>query len=190
MARWPVSKNHSILSEGEPNENLYVVVEGSFRLTKHLEDGRRQVTGFLFKGDFLGVRPKEASAYSAEALEDSLVCRFPHKYLDEIGDAAPGLKDRLIAQGQTEYHKAQDHIVLLGKKTSEERVIAFFNLVDKANGVAMHDGRRRIKLPMSRQDIADFLGLRHETLSRTLNALIKKGVIKSISRREIEFSRL
>jgi len=185
MARRPVSKNHAIMSEGELNDSLYVIVQGSFRLSKYLEDGRRQVTGFLFKGDFAGVRPTEASAYSAEALEDSSICHFPHRYLEEIAASSPGVKDRLIARGQTEYHKAQDHIVLLGKKTAEERVISFLQLLDKAIGADHGEGHRKIPLPMSRQDIADYLGLRLETLSRTLTILKKKDVIVELSRHSV-----
>ena len=177
------------MSEGEPNDSLYVVVQGSFRLTKHLEDGRRQVTGFLFKGDFAGVRETHESAYTAEALEDSLVCLFPHRFLDEVGVTSPGIKDRLIARGQTEYHKAQDHIVLLGKKTAEERVISFIELLDKNIGEDSPSGPRTVPLPMSRQDIADYLGLRLETLSRTLTALKKKNVICDLTRHSVAIDR-
>ncbi|MEM6537656.1 MAG: cyclic nucleotide-binding domain-containing protein [Pseudomonadota bacterium] len=206
MSRKTVSKGRAILAEGEPNDALYVVVTGSFRLTKYLEDGRRQVTGFLFKSDFVGVRPTEENPYTVEALEDSLVCVFPHKYLEEVAKTSPGVKDRLIARAQNEYHKAQDHIVLLGRKNAEERVISFLKMVheatvspapskrlsagdsevrsgtvEKADG----DDLYRVHLSMPRQDIADYLGLRLETLSRTLAALKKKGVIGSLSRTEI-----
>lgn len=182
MARRLVVKNKTLMVEGEPNQSLYIVVDGSFRLSKVLEDGRRQVTGFLFRGDFVGVRSTDASAYTAEALEDSSVCYFPHRYLDEIAIDAPGVKDRLIARGQTEYHKAQDHIVLLGKKTAEERVISFIELIGKTIGVDDGAGRRTVPLPMPRQDIADYLGLRLETLSRTLAALKQDGRILDLAR--------
>lgn len=185
MARRTVPKHKAIMSEGEPNDSLYIVVHGSFRLTKHLEDGRRQVTGFLFKGDFAGVRPTEASAYTADALEDSLVCLFPHRFLDEVARSSPNVKDRLIARGQTEYHKAQDHIVLLGKKSAEERVLSFLELLDKSIGESGENGRRDVPLPMSRQDIADYLGLRLETLSRTLAGLKKKSAIEALTRNSV-----
>lgn len=188
MARRTVAKNKAIMSEGDANDSLYVVVHGSFRLTKHLEDGRRQVTGFLFKGDFAGVRPTEASAYTAEALEDSLVCLFPHRFLDEVALSSPGVKDRLIARGQTEYHKAQDHIVLLGKKSAEERVLSFIDLLDRSIGRNGENGRRDVPLPMSRQDIADYLGLRLETLSRTLAALKKKSAIEALTRNSVSIA--
>lgn len=185
MARHAVPKGRALMAEGEPNEHLFVVVQGSFRLSKHLEDGRRQVTGFLFPGDFVGVRATAESAYSVEALEESLVCQFAHKFLDSIAADNPGVKDRLIARGQTEFHKAQDHIVLLGKKTAEERVESFLKLV--AESIGKYDGAdtHATPLPMPRQDIADYLGLRLETLSRTLAALKKKGAIKDLSRHSV-----
>ena len=181
MAHRKTPKGKALIVEGEPNENLYIVLEGSFRLTKILEDGRRQITGFLFKGDFFGVRSTESSAYTAEALEDCLVCRFPHAYLNEVSVQFPGIKDRLIARGQTEYHKAQDHIVLLGKKNAEERVMSFLELVQRATMTAS----KEVPLSMSRQDIADYLGLRHETLSRTLATLKEKGAVAEVSRASV-----
>ncbi|MGF1544000.1 MAG: Crp/Fnr family transcriptional regulator [Parvularculaceae bacterium] len=184
MARRVVAKGRALMKEGEPNDNLYVIAQGGFRLLKHLEDGRRQVTGFLFPGDFVGIRATNASAYTLEALEESRVCYFPHKFLDAIAADNPGVKDRLIARGQTEYHKAQDHIVLLGKKTAEERVESFLHLVAAATASAGVEGTATL-LPMPRQDIADYLGLRLETLSRTLAVLKKRGVILELSRRSV-----
>ena len=185
MARRTVAKGRALMEEGEPNDSLYILVQGSFRLTKHLEDGRRQITGFLFPGDFIGVRSTDVSAYSAEALEESRVCHFPHKFLDAIATDCPGVKDRLIARGQTEYHKAQDHIVLLGKKTAEERVVSFLRMVAKSLGTDNQDGIVEMPLSMPRQDIADYLGLRLETLSRTLASLKKKGAITNLSRHSV-----
>ena len=185
MARRSVVKGRALMEEGEANDSLYILVQGSFRLLKHLDDGRRQITGFLFPGDFVGVRPTDASAYTAEALEDSRVCHFPHKFLELIAADCPGVKDRLIARGQTEYHKAQDHIVLLGKKTAEERVESFLRLVASSIGKSGENGMVTMPLPMPRQDIADYLGHRLETLSRTLATLKKKGAIRDLSRHNV-----
>ena len=185
MARRLVPRGKAIMLEDEPNDTLYVVASGSFRLSKTLEDGRRQVTGFLFKGDSAGVRSTESNAYSAEAIEDSTVCYFAHRFLDEVARDSPGIKDRLIARGQTEYHKAQDHIVLLGKRTAEERVMSFLQLVARTIGEDAGAGRRLAPLPMSRQDIADYLGLRLETLSRTLAALKKDRRIEDLTLRSV-----
>ena len=98
------------------------------------------------------------------------------------------MKDRLIARGQTEYHKAQDHIVLLGKKSAEERVLSFIELIDRSIGESAANDRRDVPLPMSRQDIADYLGLRLETLSRTLAALKKKNLISALTRNSVSIA--
>ncbi len=188
MARRKVARGQPIMSEGEPNETLYVIVEGSFRLIKHLEDGRRQVTGFLFQGDFVGVRSTDENPYTAEALIDSRVCYFPHRFLDRVSLESPGVKDRLIARSQTEYHRAQDHIVLLGKKTAEERVDSFLAQLAATIGEDLENGNIACDLPMPRQDIADYLGLRLETLSRTLASLKRKGTLRDLTRNSFTYT--
>ncbi len=184
MAHRPVKEGKAIIAEGEPNDSLYVIVDGSFRLVRHLEDGRRQVVGFLFSGDFLGLHPSKASFHTAEALEPSMVCRFPHEYLDEASRKFPGIKDRLLMRGRNEMEKAEEHIVLLGKKTAEERVMSFLDVLrERSDGVD-----ETVFLSMSRQDIADHLGLRLETLSRTLAGLKKRGELVEVSGRRVKFA--
>lgn len=185
MARHAIPKGRAIVTEGEPADHLYTVVQGSFRLLKYLEDGRRQITGFVFPGDFVGVQATSASVYTAEALEDSRVCRFAHGFLDRVSADYPRVKDHLIANGQTEVHKAQEHIVLLGKKTAEERVQSFLDFMATKAGRTGPDGATEIALAMPRQDIADYLGLRLETLSRCLSALKKQGRIVALSRHSV-----
>ena len=184
MAHRPVKEGKALISEGEANDSLFVVVDGSFRLVRHLEDGRRQIVGFLFRGDVIGMQPTKSSFHTAEALDPSMVCRFPHHYLDEVSVKFPGIKDRLLARGQTEIEKAEAHIVLLGKKTAEERVMSFLEMLK------MHSEAddNTVFLSMSRQDIADFLGLRLETLSRTLASLKKRGDLSDVSGRKVIFA--
>ncbi len=184
MAHRPVKEGKALIAEGEENDSLYIVVDGSFRLVRHLVDGRRQIVGFLFRGDYLGMQPTESSFHTAEALEPGLVCRFPHSLLDELSVRHPGIKNRLLARGQTEMHKAEEHIVLLGKKTAEERVMSFLESLRDKNE-ADDD---TIFLSMSRQDVADYLGLRLETLSRTLAVLKKRGDLQEVSGRRITFN--
>jgi CRP/FNR family transcriptional regulator len=180
MAHLPVKEGASIIQEGEKSDFLYVTVSGSFRMVRVTQDGRRQIVGFAFPGDFLGMSYAVANDFSAEALEPSLVCRFSHNFLNEMSERHPRIKDRLIAKGRTELQKAQDHIVILGKQNAEERVLTFFNmLVDQT-------GRQEVYLPMSRQDIADYLGLRLETLSRTLAKLKKSGALVRVDGRVVE----
>ncbi len=182
MAHHSVREGQAIVKQGEPNEKLYVIVSGTFRLVRMLSDGRRQITGFLFPGDFLGLNASHDSVHSAEALEPGLVCRFSHSYLDEMSRKYPGIKDRLLARGHTEMNKAEDHIVLLGKTNAEERVLSFLSMIAKK--CPKYDSGR-IFLPMPRQDIADYLGLRLETLSRTLASLKKQHRLQEVSGRYV-----
>ncbi|UNE48513.1 Crp/Fnr family transcriptional regulator [Aquisalinus flavus] len=184
MAHHSVKEGHAIATEGEPVSHLNIIVSGTFRLVRMLEDGRRQITGFMFPGDFVGMSRGDSS-YTAEALEPSLICSFAHNFLDQMSEKHPGIKDRLIARGSSELAKAQDHIVLLGKNTAEERVLSFLKLIGRAR---RGDDRlsTRIYLSMPRQDIADFLGLRMETLSRTFAKLKKTGHLKTVSGRFVE----
>lgn len=185
MAHLPVKEGETVVAEGEVSENLYVIVSGTFRLVRLMDDGRRQVIGFAFPGDYLGSPDKIEMSYSAESLEPGLICRFPHGYLTEKSERHTEIKDRLISNGQMELRKAQDHIVLLGKATAEERVIEFLkSIANRAN----HNLSEEFYLPMSRQDIADYLGLRMETLSRTLTALRKNGILTAVSGRLIKFA--
>jgi len=182
-------KGRSILREGEANDSLFVVVEGSLRLCKFLNDGRRQITGFAFPGELIGVQRTDASSYAAETLEDCYLCRFPHGFIDQVAMRSSVVKDRLITQGQTDYKKAQDHIVLLGKRSAEERVVCFFENMRAFGTRVSAQGGVRIPLSMPRGDIADYLGLRFETMSRTFAALTNKGVLSKVTRRSVVFHR-
>lgn len=186
MAHLPVREDETLLAEGTPTENLYVVVSGAFRLVRMMADGRRQITGFAFPGDILGQTDGRELTYSAESLEPGLVCRFPNGYLDRASLRHPEIKDQLIESGQAELHKARDHIVLLGKTSADERVFAFLKMIAGRTGHGL-DGEA-FYLPMSRQDMADYLGLRMETLSRTLTALRKAGKLSEVTGRLIRFA--
>lgn len=180
MSHIPIKDAHALIEEGARSEFLFQIVSGSFRLVRLMEDGRRQIVGFSFPGEFLGMSEAVDNDYSAEALEPSLVCRFSHAYLDEMSERHPGIKNRLIAKGRTELHKAQDHIVILGKQNAEERVMTFLRMLRTQSKAD------EIYLSMSRQDIADYLGLRLETLSRTLTKLKKAGDIIRLDGRVVE----
>jgi CRP/FNR family transcriptional regulator len=185
MAHRPVKEGQAILTAGEENDHLYIVVSGTFRLVRILPDGRRQITGFVFPGDFIGLSSSGESPHTAEALEPALVCSFSHNYLDEASARHPGIKDRLLARGDTELNKAQEHIVLLGKQSAEEKVMSFFAMLMSKS----KEDSDKIFLPMPRQDIADYLGLRLETLSRTLAALKKSGHLQEVSGRFVSLGK-
>ncbi len=180
MAHLSVKEAQVLFTEGDESKFLYVVISGCFRMVRVMDDGRRQIVGFVFPGDFLGMGDVSANTYSAEALEPSLVCRFSNAFLAQMSERHPNIKNRLIAKGHTELHKAQDHIMILGKQSAEERVQAFFHMLTR------QFKSKELYLPMSRQDIADYLGLRLETLSRTLSKLKQAGKLLRVDGRVVE----
>ena len=178
----------TIITEGDPAENVFNVVSGTAKLYKLLPDGRRQITGFMFPGDFLGIALNETYAYSAEAVAKVQLCRFPRRKLEALLEEFPKLERRLLGEAASELVVAQDQMLLLGRKTAKEKVASFLvMLADRAarRGRAAH----LIDVPMSRADIADYLGLTTETVSRTITQLKVSKVIAVPNRAQIQISR-
>jgi len=166
----------AVISEGEQAENLFNVVRGSVKLFKLLPDGRRQITGFLFAGDFLGIALNDIYAYNAEAIEPIQLCRFPRHKLEALLGEMPKLERKLLGTTAHELAVAQDQMVLLGRKTAKERVASFLvSLLDRA--IKRGQSGTELDIPMSRTDIADYLGLTTETVSRTITTLRKLKLI-------------
>lgn len=171
-------RNTEIYGEGEIAEYLYQVVTGAVRIYKVLEDGRRQIGAFLRQGDVFGLEAGEEHAFSAESIVDCTI-----RVAKRSGIAATAARDSdvaadLLASTARSLRGAQEHMLLLGRKTAEERVASFLL---KMAGVA----ERIIELPMSRQDIADYLGLTIETVSRTFTHLENAATIELPSSRRV-----
>lgn len=181
--------NENIFFEGDPATHVYNLTSGVLRLTKLLPDGRRQIAGFLFPGDFLGITMEDDHAFTAEAIIPSTLCQFSRARFDRFVDFHPHLERRLYAIAAHELAAARQQVVLLGRKTAAERVASFLLMLD-ARGISScsdekHDGD--ITLPMSRADIADYLGLRIETISRELSALKKSRLIRLTTTKTFRF---
>src|SRR5215470_11615969 len=112
-----------IFDEANRAEYVFNITAGAVKIYKLLGDGRRQITGFLFAGDFLGLIHNEAYAYSAEALVPTKLCRFPRRRLEALLAEIPHLEQRLLAMASHELAAAQDQMVLLGRKSARERVV-------------------------------------------------------------------
>jgi CRP/FNR family transcriptional regulator len=175
VARIPLAPGQSIFQEGDDAEHVYNIVEGAVRLFKLLPDGRRQITGFLYSSDFLGLALKEHYAYSAEAVSSAVICRFPRGKLERLFDELPKLEKRLLNEASNELIAAQDQMLLLGRKTAAERLSTFLAALARRQGALYNDGV--VDLPMTRTDIADYLGLTIETVSRTFTKLRKSGIV-------------
>ena len=171
-----VGAGGTVISEVEPADDLFNVVRGSVKLYKLLPNGRRQVTGFLFAGDFLGIALNDTYAYSAEAIEPLQLCRFPRRKLEGLLAELPKLEHKLLGTTANELAAAQDQMVLLGRKTARERVATFLVALSER---ALRHGRsgKSLDIPMSRTDIADYLGLTTETVSRNVTRLRRAKLI-------------
>jgi CRP/FNR family transcriptional regulator len=162
----------TLFTEGDDAEGIYEVVSGMLRLYKLLPDGRRQITGFLSAGQVLGLAPEGTHIYSAEAITPVTLCRYARRSLDRLIDEVPGLARRLLAVTSHELRAAQDQMLLLGRKAAGEKVASFLLLMADQQGT-----EDRVSVPMSRSDIADYLGLTTETVSRTFTKLKQEGFI-------------
>ncbi len=203
----PVEKFESgsaVFWEGAAATHVFEVVEGVLRVFKILGDGRRVITGFVYPGDLLGVSLKDHYLYTAEAVTKTKVRRFArHRFQDEINQS-PELRPQLFARLCDEMAAAQDQMVLLARKSAEERVSSFLLVIARrlAGGQSANDqagdrlaGERPkaspvVEIPMTRLDMADYLGLTIETVSRTMTRLAARGVIAPSGRHAILIRKL
>ncbi len=171
-----IAPGAAFIIEGTPADCFYNITSGTVRLFKLLPDGRRQITGFADMGRFLGLAATERFGFGAEAIDAVTACRFSRKRLRGLIDNVPKLEQRLLASASTELAAAQEQLLLLGRKTALERVASF--LLERQTAVPVcRGGGEMVSLPMSRGDIADYLGLTIETVSRTLGTLKTRGCI-------------
>lgn len=166
----------TFIHQGETAESVFSVTEGVVRLYKLLSDGRRQIIGFAMPGDFLGLALHNRYGFSADAVDHVALCRFERRDFDNLVTAKPHFLRRLHEFATHELVIAQEQMTLIGRRSAEERVAAFL--------IAMRERWARIKgpsvtiqLPMQRIDMADYLGLTIETVSRTLTKLARDGII-------------
>ena len=169
----------TIFSEGDAARSAFGLSHGVVRLYRLLPDGRRQVVAFAFPGDFLAMPLADRFSFSADAMGEVSVCKFPHEELKHLIETSLNIMRLLIEFAARELQSAQDQLTLLGNASAEERVVAF--LVNWRRRVArLTPVSQAVPLPMRRQDIADFLGLKLETVSRTFAKLEKKDVIRIV----------
>jgi CRP/FNR family transcriptional regulator len=174
----------TFIDEGQSADSFFNVTAGSAKLFKLLPDGRRQITGFVGIGHFLGLAVSDTYAFSAEAMESVRYCRFSRTRLRALLDDFPLMEKRLLEVAATELVAAQEQMLLLGRKTARERLASFL-LLQSRQGLPCGSSRSRFTLPMSRGDIADYLGLTIETVSRTLTRLRGEQLIDLVSQSEL-----
>jgi len=173
------ARNAEIYGENEPADYLYKVVSGTVRTSKILNDGRRQIGEFYLPGDIFGLEVGSEHAFSAEAITDVKVIVIKRRAVEALAARDNEIARQLWATTGRELQRVQDHILLL-IKTAQERVAGF--LLEMADRIKTSN---EVELPMSRQDIADYLGLTIETVSRTLTSLENAAAIALPSSRRI-----
>ncbi len=179
LARAPIkvlTPHDQLFREGENKTSIYQVFEGAFVLYRLLPNGRRQVTGFAVKGDMVGLGTGKCHRCSAEASGPAKVRALPAIALHRLADEDPHLGMRLYDAVSQELAATQDLLMTVGRLNATERVATFLLSLSERNARAMRPADR-IELPMTRCDIADFLGLTTETVSRTLTKLANGKVI-------------
>ncbi len=180
-----LKEGETLLHEGDAARYVYSLTHGSLKLYKLLPDGRRQVTGFLYAGDFLGVSIEPSYSYTVEAMEEAALCCFPRERFDAFATKHPALEHELYRLAAHELAAARQQIVLL-RKTAAERCASFFDELAGRSENATSVPARFLDLPMSRSDIADHLGLTKETISRVLALFKSRRLIRLHSQNRVE----
>jgi CRP/FNR family transcriptional regulator, nitrogen fixation regulation protein len=175
------ARNAEVFGEDEPAEYLYQVVSGAVRAYRMLDDGRRQVIAFYLPGDVFGFEAGDAHLASAESIGESQVLVVKRSSVMARAERERDLSQQLWTLTVRELQRVQQHSLVL-IKNAEERVAGF--LLEMASRCA---SGAAIELPMSRQDIADYLGLTIETVSRTFTQFVQSGVIALETSRRIKF---
>lgn len=172
-----VHKNQTLFFEGDEAEFVYEVLQGVVRTSKVLFDGRRQVLTFAYPGDIIGLSHDRFYHSDCDAVSDVKVRVYRKNACNTTFSADPQFCDLLLRHAAAEVSNMQEHFLMLGRKSAIEKVASFLMVVLDRVGERSVKHNTCFELPMSRSDIADFLGLTIETVSRTLTKLRKQGAI-------------
>ncbi len=170
MTSATMAANQTLVHEGDRRRQVYSLTSGMLRLSTILPDGRRQITGFLMPGDYLGLADDEVYAQTAEAVVPSYLCSFPVAQMEALMEKFPRLKDRLYVMTRTALRQARDSQIVLGRLAPVEKIASFI-LVSRQRAAEVGREGDIVYLPMTRTDIADYLGLTIETVSRSFTKL-------------------
>ncbi len=178
-----------LLWEGEEAVLVANVIEGALKLSTQTADGKEQIVGVVYPSDFLGRPFGQTTPYGVEALTDSFVCIFERKDFDRFAREHPRLEHKLLERTLSELDRTRRWMLLLGRMTAEQKLASFLletsERMQPAGCAASQPTIEAFELPLSRQQIADVLGLTIETVSRQFTRMKKDGLIDLPSRREV-----
>lgn len=182
-------RNETLFEEGDSAKYCYRIVSGSVRLCTLLADGRRQIADFFLPGDFLGIVDFGVHAFSAEAITNVVAIRYARNQVDALCETDARLRRRISQLLREQLSASQAHIVLLGRQTVRERISSFLVRISARLDLDVAKGGE-IELPMSRLDIADYLGLTIETVCRAISELKRADIISVPSTHRIVLHKL
>lgn len=168
--------------EGDDAKFVFQVEHGMLRALRLLADGRRVIVGFLRPGDLLGVSLKDRYVYTVEAITEVRLRRYPRRRFEDEVARQPHLRAQLFSKLCDEMTAAQDQAVLLSRRSADEKVANFLLMMARDRDAERTD---HVDLPMTRLDIADYLNMTIETVSRTITKFASNGVIAAPDRRSI-----
>lgn len=186
----------TIVWSGDRMDFVGSVVSGIATLTQTMEDGRRQMVGLLLPSDFVGRPGRNIAAYDVTAVTDLVMCCFRARPFEELMRSTPHVGQRLLEMTLDELDAAREWMLVLGRKTAREKIASLILIIarrDAALKLSRHEGDVRVDLPLTREAMADYLGLTLETVSRQLSALRRDGVIDLEGKRQVvipDFDRL
>lgn len=173
-------RDETIFEEGQPADRIYQLISGAARTYRILRDGRRQIEAFHFPGDVFGLESGPAYRVGAEALGAAIVRVMPRAALEALAAESGDVARRLLELTADSLRHSQDHVRMLGRRAASERVAALLlDLAERTGAQALLD------VPMTRQDMADYLGLTIETVSRTLTQFQQDGLIALPAARKV-----
>lgn len=180
-----VNRKEQLFLESEPADNVYRVTDGVLKAYKLLFDGRCQVTGFFFPGDFVGIEHSGTYVYSVDAVTRSTVARYRRQAFQRLLERDGELRSRLLSEVVHEINAAQDQMVLLARMAAEQRLAALLLILSK-RAVARGEPDTPVYMPMTCIDIGDHLGLTMETVSRMYTRLYRRGIISRRTNGEVQ----
>lgn len=186
-----IPAGQTIFSDEDEVDFFGIVVNGVVKLSKTLPDGREQIVGLSFTTDFLGRTFSQQTSFFAEAATDVELCCFPHDEFEGVLKQFPTLEHRLFEDTLNELDAARDWMLLLGRKTAEEKVASFLLMIARrcaqfgCSGAAANLGGFVFDLPLTRGEMADFLGITIETVSRQITKLKNQDIISVVDNRSI-----
>ena len=166
-------RNQEIYSQGEGDGSWYKVISGTVRISKRRTDGRRHIAEFCFSGDGFGLESAAERSFSAEAVGDVSVMRYPRAATERLAEENPAVAQLLRDMTLKSLAAAQARLMILARMTATERVVSFLLELSQRN-----DDERCVELPMGRCDIGDYLGVTVETVCRVLSDLKRRGAIE------------